>query len=239
LVPKSGQCENLLVPVCVSSSHIAFGSIRMEPVFMILGQSAATAACMAMDDGIAVQQLNYPKLRARLLADQQILDPTQLPPTSDTAIPTPAAKLEGIVLDDTDGVKSGDWHDGSLRSSVRVGTGYVHDGNTNKGGCALTFTPEIPHSGEFEIFLVFPPNANRASNVPVTITIQPDTIKTVLINQKPTRNNGIISLGKYRLTDGKNVSVQISNKGTDGYVVVDGLQLVSTAETATSKTAEP
>ncbi len=49
LVPKQGQCENLLVPVCVSSSHIAFGSIRMEPVFMILGQSAATAAVLAID----------------------------------------------------------------------------------------------------------------------------------------------------------------------------------------------
>ena len=48
ILPKQGECENLVVPVCVSSSHIAFGSIRMEPVFMILGQSAATAACIAI-----------------------------------------------------------------------------------------------------------------------------------------------------------------------------------------------
>ena len=73
LVPKRGQCDNLLVPVCVSSSHIAFGSIRMEPVFMILGQSAAAAAAMAIDAGSAVQDVPYPKLRARLLRDGQVL----------------------------------------------------------------------------------------------------------------------------------------------------------------------
>jgi len=74
LVPKRGQADNLLVPVCVSSSHIAFGSIRMEPVFMILGQSAATAAAMAIDAGIPVQDVPYARLRERLLRDGQILD---------------------------------------------------------------------------------------------------------------------------------------------------------------------
>jgi hypothetical protein len=73
LVPKRNECENLLVPVCVSASHIAFGSIRMEPVFMILGQSAATAAALAIDSNLAVQDLPYDKLRQRLLADQQVL----------------------------------------------------------------------------------------------------------------------------------------------------------------------
>ncbi len=73
LVPKRGEAENLVVPVCVSSSHIAFGSIRMEPVFMILGQSAATAAVMAIDAKIPVQDVPYAKLRERLLKDGQIL----------------------------------------------------------------------------------------------------------------------------------------------------------------------
>ncbi len=73
LVPKKAQAENLLVPVCLSSSHIAFGSIRMEPVFMILGQSAATAAAMAIDAKSAVQDVPYAKLRERLLKDGQIL----------------------------------------------------------------------------------------------------------------------------------------------------------------------
>ena len=73
IIPKQEQCSNLLVPVCLSASHIAFGSIRMEPVFMTLGQSAASAACLAIDDNVSVQQLDYQKLRKRLLSDGQIL----------------------------------------------------------------------------------------------------------------------------------------------------------------------
>lgn len=74
LVPQRGQADNLLVPVCLSSSHIAFGSIRMEPVFMILGQSAATAAVLAMDANLAVQDVPYARLKARLLQDGQVLN---------------------------------------------------------------------------------------------------------------------------------------------------------------------
>ena len=61
------------MPVCLSASHIAYGSIRMEPVFMILGQSAATAAAQAIDESVPVQKVNYAKLRTRLLADRQVL----------------------------------------------------------------------------------------------------------------------------------------------------------------------
>jgi len=73
IVPKKDECSNLLVPLCLSASHVAYGSIRMEPVFMILGQSAGTAAVMAMDEGIVVQDVDYTKLKARLLADKQKL----------------------------------------------------------------------------------------------------------------------------------------------------------------------
>jgi hypothetical protein len=74
LLPKGDECANLLVPVCVSSSHIAFGSIRMEPVFMILGQSAATAAVLAIEANAAVQDVPYARLRERLLRDGQVLE---------------------------------------------------------------------------------------------------------------------------------------------------------------------
>lgn len=74
IVPKVDECSNLIVPVCLSSSHIAFGSIRMEPVFMILGQSAATIAALALEAETAVQEVDYNKLRKKLLADGQVLE---------------------------------------------------------------------------------------------------------------------------------------------------------------------
>ncbi len=77
VIPKKEECTNLLVPVCVSSSHIAFGSIRMEPVFMILGQSAATAAILAIDKNIPVQDVNYDELKEILLKKGQVLTVNQ------------------------------------------------------------------------------------------------------------------------------------------------------------------
>ena len=73
ILPKKAECGNLLVPVCVSASHMAFGSIRMEPVFFSLGQVAATVAALAVKDGCAVQDVPYPTLRRRLLDDGQVL----------------------------------------------------------------------------------------------------------------------------------------------------------------------
>lgn len=73
MVPNITECNNLLVPVCVSATHIAFGSIRMEPVFMVLGQSAATAASLAIDKQIAIQNINYSELKNLLLKDKQVL----------------------------------------------------------------------------------------------------------------------------------------------------------------------
>ena len=74
ILPKEKECNNLLVPVCLSSSHIAYGSIRMEPVFMILGQSAATAAVLSINNKVSPQQLPYSKLKAVLLRDKQRLE---------------------------------------------------------------------------------------------------------------------------------------------------------------------
>ena len=73
IVPKKEECTNLFVPVCVSSSHIAYGSIRMEPVFMILGQSAAVAACLAIDEKCAIQDVSYIQLKKLLENKNQIL----------------------------------------------------------------------------------------------------------------------------------------------------------------------
>ncbi len=86
LLPKQKECENLIVPVCLSSTHIAYGSIRMEPVFFVLGQSAATAICLSLEKGTpALHEVNVEELQKRLLADKQILRWT--PPKADTEAP--------------------------------------------------------------------------------------------------------------------------------------------------------
>ena len=74
IVPKKTEATNLFVPVCLSASHIAFGSIRMEPVFMVLGQSAAIAACLAMDKNYRSQELPYKELKAMLIKYAQVLE---------------------------------------------------------------------------------------------------------------------------------------------------------------------
>ena len=73
IVPLEQECDNLLVPVCVSATHIAFGSIRMEPVFMVLGQSSAIAASLAIDEQSTPQKLDYQLLRQLLWAEDQVL----------------------------------------------------------------------------------------------------------------------------------------------------------------------
>lgn len=73
ILPKKGECENLFVPVCVSASHMAFGSIRMEPVFFALGQVAGAAAALSIRDGCAAQDLEYAKLRDVLVAEGQVI----------------------------------------------------------------------------------------------------------------------------------------------------------------------
>jgi ribulose 1,5-bisphosphate synthetase/thiazole synthase len=220
IVPKQTQCENLLVPVCLSSSHIAYGSIRMEPVFMILGQSAATAAAFAIEDNVVVQKVNYDKLRARLLADKQVLE-WKGPAVAGAGGGKLDVKLEGIVLDDTDAKQTGEWsHSASV--AYRVGSGYLHDGNANKGSMTLTFAPDIKEAGEYEITLLSTPNPNRASNVPVTVAVSGGETKHTTVSQK---TQPLLVLGKFPLPAGKRTTVTISNKGTDGHVVVDGLQL--------------
>ena len=82
IVPQSGECDNLLVPFCLSASHIAFGSIRMEPVFMILAESAVEAAALAIEKGLPVQQVPYDELREQLIAAGQVIEP--LPAATNT-----------------------------------------------------------------------------------------------------------------------------------------------------------
>ncbi|HEX7900083.1 MAG TPA: FAD-dependent oxidoreductase [Planctomycetota bacterium] len=216
LVPKKGEAANLLVPVCLSSSHMAYGSIRMEPVFMVLGQSAATAAAMAIDDKIAVQDVPYAKLRAKLLEDGQVLEYSG----GAAGASLGGEKLSGIVVDDVKGKATGEWTL-SHAQSPHVGDGYQHDGNEKKGEKKLRFEIPLPKAGTYEVRLAYTPNPNRATNVPVTVGT-----KVVHVNQRkaPDVEKVFASLGAHEF--GATAVVEISNAGTDGFVVVDAIQLV-------------
>ena len=135
IVPRRAECENLLVPVCLSSSHIAYGSIRMEPVFMILGQSAATAAAIALDGGLAVQEIDYDALAARLTADRQVLAST-----TTRALHGSEGHPRGIVIDDTARLE-GRWRKSTIAAGVH--RGYLHDGDLRDGSCTATFAAEL------------------------------------------------------------------------------------------------
>ena len=74
ITPKAAECTNLLVPVALSATHVAYSSIRVEPSWMTIGQSAGVAAALAAKDGVDVQQLDYARLKERLLAQKQVLE---------------------------------------------------------------------------------------------------------------------------------------------------------------------
>jgi len=221
LVPKKSECSNLLVPVCLAASHISYGSIRMEPVFMVLGQSTATAASMAIDANSAVQDIPYAKLRERLLADQQVLDwtgPKRVPGID-------ATKLPGLVIDNTEAKLTGSWTQSNSTSGF-VGSDYLHDNNTAKGDCRAEFSFKISKPGKFDVRIAYTVNANRATNVPITIT-SADGEKSVILDQKKETKEGFRSLGTFSFDPSQPAKVVICNVGTDGYVIVDAVQLVA------------
>ena len=216
LIPKKDECTNLSVAICVSATHIAFGSIRMEPVFMIFGQSAATAAVLAIDENIAIQDVAYDKLKERLLADgQRLVYEPRHAPVQGIAVRT----LSGIVMDDVDAVVEGNWATSTARQPF-VGAHYLHDGNEDKGEKSVTFTFTV-EPGEYEVRLAYSPDGNRAKAVPVKIGSQ---IVTVDQTASPPIDRLFVSLGTFAFD--KEAVITISNAGTTGHVIVDAVQLV-------------
>ena len=223
LRPKASECTNLLVPVCLSASHIAYGSIRMEPVFMVLGQSAATAAGLAIEGNTSVQAIDYGTLKERLLASGQVLDfVTNTPEAGGHGLDK--AKLPGIVLDDGDAVLKGFEQTGHTTPGY-VGDGYRHDGNAEKGAMTARFTPALPTAGRYRVAVSYSINGNRATNVPVTIHHAGGDTK-VLVNQKlkPKGEGPFHVVGTFEFAAGKDGWVEIGNAGTDGHVIVDAVQ---------------
>ena len=223
LRPKAAECTNLLVPVCLSASHIAYGSIRMEPVFMVMGQSAATAAGLAIERGTTVQDVDYGALKERLLASGQMLDFVAAP-SAGGGHGLDKSKLAGVVIDDGEAMLKGFDQTGHT-SPGYVGEGYRHDGNTEKGAMSARFTPTLPAAGKYRVAVAYSVNGNRATNVPVTIHHAGGETK-VLVNQKlkPKGDAPFHVVGTFEFAAGKEGWVEIANAGTDGHVIVDAVQ---------------
>jgi hypothetical protein len=223
ITPRRAECTNLLVPVCLSSTHISFGSIRMEPVFMILSQSAATAACHAIDERVAVQDVDYEKLKQRLIDDQQILE-YDGPVRSTGGKVWSAEQLDGIVVDNREAKLTGNWIAGSV-IFPRVGDDYLHDDNSSKGQLTASFQAKLPQPGRYEVRLAWPANPNRASNVTVMIHHAGGSTSLAVNQREPPGIEGTFSsLGVFEFSG--TATVELSNADTNGYVIADAVQFV-------------
>jgi hypothetical protein len=233
ITPKAAECANLLVPVALSCTHVGMSSIRVEPTWMILGQSAGIAAAMSAKQNLAVQSLPYPALRERLLAQKQVLDlPTlpDLPPT------TPAAKatamsldpktLPGLVLDDAQAELRGAW----TRSSnfkPHIGTGYLHDDQRADGQATATFRFRAPATGRYDLRMAYSAHATRTTKLPLTI-VSGERRTELTVNQTVPLPAGdaFRSVGTVELSGDTETTLTLRNAGTDGFVILDALQLI-------------
>ena len=225
LIPKHGECPNLLVPVCISSSHIAFGSIRMEPVFMILGQSAATAAVLSIESGLDVQSLPYEVLKEKLLMDGQVLELEHKNIVSYGEGIDPSS-LSGVVIDDEKIKFSGEWiRSSSLRPFI--GSSYHHDGNTGKGMRSAEFPFQVDRNGLHEVRVSFLPHGNRAGEVRYEIdTAKGKQIVKLDQRRKSDGDNLWHSLGSFQFLAEQKYSVKVSNEDTEGFVIVDSARII-------------
>jgi hypothetical protein len=195
ITPKASECKNLLVPVCLSASHIAFGSIRMEPVFMVLGQSAATAAVQAINEGQEVQKLDVAKLQRTLSSD----------PLADGRSPE-------ILVDNDDLQKvtvRGSWRKG--------GGGYGKDVLValaeESAHPTVRYNPDLSKGGQYEIFAYFP-NIEKRSEKAVFLVGTATGQKEVVISSGDIKRIG--------LSSGEWVSLGTHELGTSAFVEIAG-----------------
>jgi hypothetical protein len=213
IVPKINECENVLVTFALSASHVAFASCRMEPVFMMTSQSAATAAAFSIDDGVPVQDVSYPKLAAQLRADEQLLNWVGGTLTTN-----------GVILDNGNpGVSQvGSWTTGA--NAGYWGTSYLHDQNSGKGSKYVRFTPNLPGSGEYDVFIWYVAASNRDTAVPCDIVHATGTTR-VYVDQTISGSQWVF-LMRTNFFAGWGGGVIIRNDGTSGFVVADAVRFM-------------
>lgn len=229
ITPKAADCDNLLVPVALSCTHVGISSIRVEPTWMILGQSAGIAAALSAKQNIAVQKLPYPALRDRLLAQKQVLDlPVlpDLPPEPKGAMNVDPKSLPGIVLDDTKAELKGPWSSSS-GFKPHIGTGYRHDDKRADGQSIAIFRCKAPKTARYEVRMAYSPHATRATKVPVTIECGGRKTEMAVDQTQPlAAGEAFRSIGTVQLESGAETTITLSNTGTNGFVILDALQLI-------------
>jgi hypothetical protein len=227
ITPKAAECANLLVPVALSSTHVGISSVRVEPTWMILGQSAGIAAAMSAKQNITVQKLPYPALRERLLAQKQVLDLpvlAELPPKPKGAMNIDPKTLPDIVLDDTQAELKGEWsHSSGFKP--HIGTGYLHDDKRGDGQSIAIFRFKAPKPGPYELLMAYSAHESRATKVPLTIESGGHTTQLTVDQTQPLpAGKAFRSIGTLEL-DG-DTTIRITNQETDGFVILDSLQLI-------------
>lgn len=216
LTPKTEECENLLVTVCFSASHIAYCSMRMEPVYMAMGHAAGLAAVQADKSGVAIQRIDVPALQTKLLEQKAVID-LNLPDI------TLSARLPGIVLDDHAASYNGDWTNSSYGNPIDGAS--KHDGGDGQGQKSATFEVTITESGTYTVRVAYVHAPNRASNVPVVIEHASGESRAT-VNQKtaPAGDPHFATVGEYEFEAGARAVVTILNEGADGIVGIDAVQ---------------
>ncbi len=233
ILPQRPECANLLVPVALSCTHVAFSSIRVEPTWMILGQSAGIAAALSAHDDGEVHDLPYAKLRERLIAQGQVLELPELP---DLPLQPPAAvsidrkSLPGIVLDDELAELRGEWSR-STNFKPHVGKGYRHDDRRGDGHSQAVFRFRAPKSGEYELRMAYSAHETRTREAPVTVK-SGSHAATFKVDQTAPLPAGqpFRAIGRCQLDASAETTITISNTGTDGFVILDAIQVLPVAE---------
>ena len=214
ITPRRTEADNLLVTSCISASHIAFGSIRMEPVFMVLGQSAAVAACMAIDDcGSVVQRVDVKRLQRELREN-----------------PFADGSRGDIVVDNADTRHTravGDWATGQLKC---YGLDYRFTEPRAGSNASFRFLPEVEHSGEYDLYYYYSPRHCTSKVLTIDLCdgreVRTLRIETAQIEIKGQTSGEWVSLGRYRLDAGQQAYVDITDREADGTVAADAVLLV-------------
>jgi hypothetical protein len=237
ITPSASECSNLLVPVALSATHVAYSSVRVEPTWMAIGQGAGVAAALAAQTGVTVQALDYPTLRKRLLAQKVVLELPVLPPVGKVArssgpVSLDSKSLPGLILDDAQAELSGDW-ERSTNFKPHVGTGYLHDEQRSDGKSRAVFRFKGPANGEFALRMAYSAHETRTTRLPITIVGDgADHRFTVDQTQPLPAGEAFREVGRLRLRQGMDYTLTVSNEGTKGFVILDAFQLLPVAAPA-------